>query len=1291
MKTARFARHASKSNHHGSRPRRLQLEPLEDRRLLSVGLANADPAGEIHGQKWHDLDGDGVRDVGDIGLDGWTIKLVDRADNSVVATTLTADVDLDENGTIDPETEAGLYSFTGLAQGSYEIREVVPAGWVQSFPLIATGQFSFVQVLRDGQDDVDGLDGTTAVTISPDGNHVYAASYPDDALAVFNRDGATGQLNFVQSLRDGQGAVDGLNGARSVTVSPDGNHVYAAGSNDDAVAVFSRDGVTGRLSFVQSLRDGQDGVDGLDGVRSVTVSPDGNHVYTAGAIDVAVAVFSRDLGAGPYQVVLGPDEILTDQDFGNYQPVSISGQKFEDLDVDGVHDAGELGLDDWTIELVDPATGTVIDTQVTVSVDLDENGTIDPETEAGLYSFDGLTPGSYEVREVVGEGYLQTCPNPPTYSLTLLSGDVIADRDFGNAEDGSISGQMFDDFNGNGLHDAGEPGLDGWTIELVDPATGTVIDTRMTAGIDLDGDRRIDPETETGLYSFDGLLPGNYEVREVLQPDWVQTLPDPSTYSIALAYGQDLVGQDFGNRGIGEIHGQKWHDVNGNGVRDADEPGLDGWTIELVNRSDGSVVATTVTAGVDLNEDGNIDPETEAGLYSFADLSRGSYEVREVVQAGWVRTFPSGELSFVQMLRDRVGGVDGLDGAYSVTVSPDGKHVYAASGRDDAVAVFSRDGATGQLNFVQMLRNGLGGVDGLDGAYSVTVSPDGNHVYTASYDDDAVAVFSRDGATGQLIFLQAIHGGLDGASSVTVSPDGKHVYVTSSRSNAVMVFGRDGATGQMSFVQRLRDGQGGVDGLDAARSVTVSPDGKHVYVASDHDDAVAVFSRDGATGQLKFVQMARNGQGGVDGLDSAWSVTVSPDGKHVYAVSLGDDAVTVFSRDGATGRLTFVQMLRDGQGGIDGLNGAQSVTVSPDGKHVYTASWGDDAVAVFSRDRATGRLNFLQALYDGLNGAASVTVSPDGKHVYTASYFSDAVTVFRRDLAAGVYQLSLGLGEILTGRDFGNYRIPAVVGRHVFYNRSSFDGNDPTAGPRDDNAIASDKQALLPDQTATFANYTTYDKGLNGVMVDLLTFTDSDLLDPAEDFEFRVGNGLDSDSWSTAPEPSGWTVRKGEGVDGSDRITFVWADRAIEKQWLRVTVGANDRTGLPVPDVFYFGNAPGEAGDSVVNAIVNATDEIVARNFQHGAVGPAAIEDPYDYNRDGLVNATDQIIARENQTNPLSMLRLITAPVADAAFEQIVYLDWRYEFDRMNTKSRSTKKDGSIEATVDMLLATDWA
>ena len=94
-----------------------------------------------------------------------------------------------------------------------------------------------------------------------------------------------------------------------------------------------------------------------------------------------------------------------------------------------------------------------------------------------------------------------------------------------------------------------------------------------------------------------------------------------------------------------------------------------------------------------------------------------------------------------------------LDGALSVTVSPDGASAYAASQFSDAVAVFDRNTTTGALTqkpgtAACISETGTGGActDGvaLAAASSVTVSPDGTSAYVASVSDDAVAVFDRD-------------------------------------------------------------------------------------------------------------------------------------------------------------------------------------------------------------------------------------------------------------------------------------------------------------------------------------------------------------------------------------------------------------------------------------------------------------------------------------------------------------------------------------------------------------------
>ena len=169
----------------------------------------------------------------------------------------------------------------------------------------------------------------------------------------------------------------------------------------------------------------------------------------------------------------------------------------------------------------------------------------------------------------------------------------------------------------------------------------------------------------------------------------------------------------------------------------------------------------------------------------------------------------------------------------------------------------------------------------------------------------------------------------------------------------------------MTFVEVEKDGVGGVDGLYGVISVTVSPDGKYVYSAYVTDDAVAAFGRNATTGELTFVEDEKDGTGGVDGFDRAASIALNPDGKRLYVAAKNDDALAVFSQNAMVGNLTFIEIVEDGEGG-DGLDGATSVTVSPDGDHVYATSNQDHTLTVFIRNGTTGNLAFVEAQKDGV-------------------------------------------------------------------------------------------------------------------------------------------------------------------------------------------------------------------------------------------------------------------------------------------------------------------------------------
>ncbi|MEX0937401.1 MAG: hypothetical protein WDZ59_06035 [Pirellulales bacterium] len=214
---------------------------------------------------------------------------------------------------------------------------------------------------------------------------------------------------------------------------------------------------------------------------------------------------------------------------------------------------------------------------------------------------------------------------------------------------------------------------------------------------------------------------------------------------------------------------------------------------------------------------------------------------------------------------------------------------------------------------------------------------------------------------------------------------------------------------------------------------------------------------------------------------------------------------------------------------------------------------------------------------------------------------------------------------------------PATIeGRFIYYRNSVFD-TSPTVI---DGAIAPDKVALLPGEMASSANYTNYTRGINGLAIDVSGLAGTPTL---EDFVFKVGNDNLVDAWEDAAPPESLTVLDGAGVDGADRILLTWADEAVYDTWLQVSMLASENTGLSEPDVFYFGNAPGD-GSGGSDAAVGPADELGARNNIHGFGNRALIDDPWDYNRDRLVDVVDQLFARNNPTGFLDRLRLIAPP-----------------------------------------------
>jgi hypothetical protein len=286
------------------------------------------PGSALCGTKFGDVNGDGVRDSGELGLGGWTIQLLDAAGN-VVATTIT--------GTGNAASPAGRFCFNNVKDGSYTVREVAQAGWVQTFP-IAPGTYSVTVGAGTAPNSL--LFGNM---LSPQPSTICGVKFEDKNGNGVQDSGELGLGGWTVQVRDEKGNL--------------------------VATVVTEKG--GKFCF-ERLRPGLY-------TFSEVMQPGWQQTLPGGTGDYTVQLTAEQT---EYKPLL----------FGNMQAEGvICGIKFEDKNGNGRQDLDEVGLNGWTIQVKD-AAGHLVATVVT-----SKDGTFCfKELRPGVYTFTEVMQPGYQ-------------------------------------------------------------------------------------------------------------------------------------------------------------------------------------------------------------------------------------------------------------------------------------------------------------------------------------------------------------------------------------------------------------------------------------------------------------------------------------------------------------------------------------------------------------------------------------------------------------------------------------------------------------------------------------------------------------------------------------------------------------------------------------------------------------------------------------------------------------------------------------------------------------------------------
>lgn len=324
-----------------------------------------------------------------------------------------------------------------------------------------------------------------------------------------------------------------------------------------------------------------------------------------------------------------------------------------------------------------------------------------------------------------------------------------------------------------------------------------------------------------------------------------------------------------------------------------------------------------------------------------------------------------------------------------ICISPNGKFLYATDERKDfggnpgaggGVHAFSIDPADGSLTHVNSHASmgafpayicidatGLRVVTANHGSYDSvikTVMHRAQAELETVYDDGVVAMFSvaQNGAleaTCDVSVLEAGHGPggfLQGSChphSVNFDPGNRYLLACDKGADRIYVYSFDPASGTLGTRQMFSSAPG-----TAPRHSAFHPRLPYVFIINELEASLTSFWFDSKTGAIRPIETVATIPSGLQsrGLKNMPAdIRIHPNGKFVYGSTRGNNSIAIFELDEATGKLTTVDIVASG-----GMT-PRAFNFEPSGKYLFAANQESNNIVTFAVDAATGKITQTDA------------------------------------------------------------------------------------------------------------------------------------------------------------------------------------------------------------------------------------------------------------------------------------------------------------------------------------------